>query len=121
MYYFFSPRFQREQLAVHWREWMTTRTLQLYKSNRVYYSLERDTAGVSSSVVVVAVDSSIDDDTGMNDDNGNSDTIIPPNDNNSIVSTTTTTPRIDNPDQRITEDVRTFTAFSLQLFIKEFQ
>jgi ABC-type uncharacterized transport system fused permease/ATPase subunit len=25
--------------------------------------------------------------------------------------------RIDNPDQRITEDVRTFTAFSLQLFI----
>ena len=27
------------------------------------------------------------------------------------------TARIDNPDQRITEDVRTFTAFSLQLFI----
>jgi ABC-type uncharacterized transport system fused permease/ATPase subunit len=25
--------------------------------------------------------------------------------------------RIDNPDQRIAEDVRTFTAFSLQLFI----
>ncbi|EED92357.1 ABC transporter [Thalassiosira pseudonana CCMP1335] len=65
-------RYQREQLAVHWREWMTDRTLQLYNSNRVYYALERD--------------------------------------NNQ-------SKRIDNPDQRITEDVRTFTAFSLQLFI----
>jgi ABC-type uncharacterized transport system fused permease/ATPase subunit len=91
-------RYQREQLAVHWREWMTDRTLVLYKSNRVYYSLERDIAGVSSSSSLSGVESS------MNDDD-----------------TTTTNiaalPRIDNPDQRITEDVRTFTAFSLQLFI----
>jgi len=61
-------RFQREKLAVAWREWMTDRTLQLYSSNRVYYSLERGA-------------------------------------------------EIDNPDQRITEDVRSFTAFSLQLFL----
>jgi ABC-type uncharacterized transport system fused permease/ATPase subunit len=61
-------RFQREQLAVHWREWMTDRTLQLYASNRAYYALERGQ-------------------------------------------------EIDNPDQRIAEDVRTFTAYSLQLFI----
>ena len=61
-------RFQRERLSVSWREWMTDRTLQLYSSHRVYYSLER-----------------------------NSD--------------------IDNPDQRIAEDVRTFTTFSLELFI----
>lgn len=61
-------RFQREQLSVEWREWMTDRVLQLYYSNRVYYSLER----------------------------GN---------------------EIDNPDQRIAEDVRTFTAFSLSLII----
>ena len=47
---------------------MTDRTLQLYSSNRVYYSLERGA-------------------------------------------------EIDNPDQRITEDVRSFTAFSLQLFL----
>ena len=33
--------FQREKLAVAWREWMTDRVLQLYSSNRVYYSLER--------------------------------------------------------------------------------
>jgi ABC-type uncharacterized transport system fused permease/ATPase subunit len=47
---------------------MTDRTLQLYSSHRVYYSLERGS-------------------------------------------------EIDNPDQRIAEDVRTFTAFSLQLFL----
>ena len=62
--------FQRERLAVAWREWMTDRVLQLYSSNRVYYSLERGT-----------------------------------------------TSEIDNPDQRITEDVRSFTTFSLQLFL----
>ena len=61
-------RYQREQLAVHWREWMTARTFQLYTSNRVYYNLER-----------------------------NQD--------------------IDNPDQRISEDVNTFTSYSLQLVI----
>lgn len=61
-------RFQREKLAVAWREWMTDRTLQLYSSNRVYYALERGS-------------------------------------------------EIDNPDQRIAEDVRSFTAFSLQLFL----
>jgi ABC-type uncharacterized transport system fused permease/ATPase subunit len=67
-------RFQRERLAVHWREWMTDRTLQLYSSHRVYYALERRQS---------------------TDDNDS----------------------IDNPDQRIAEDVRTFTAFSLQLFL----
>eukprot|EP00977_Amphora_coffeiformis_P016978 scaffold5383_cov222-Amphora_coffeaeformis.AAC.19 len=61
-------RYQREQLAVHWREWMTARTFQLYTANRVYYNLERNK-------------------------------------------------EIDNPDQRITEDVNTFTSYSLQLVI----
>ena len=61
-------RFQRERLAVAWREWMTDRTLQLYSSNRAYYALERGG-------------------------------------------------EVDNPDQRIAEDVRSFTTFSLQLFI----
>ena len=98
-------RYQREQLAVHWREWMTERTLVLYKSNRVYYSLERDIAGVSSStssVELVGVERS----SSINDD-----------DDTGATSPINTSPRIDNPDQRITEDVRTFTAFSLQLFI----
>lgn len=61
-------RYQREQLSVHWREWMTVRTFQLYTQNRVYYSLERSTA-------------------------------------------------IDNPDQRIAEDVDSFTSYSLSLLI----
>jgi hypothetical protein len=61
-------RFQREKLAIEWREWMTDRTFQLYTSNRVYYALERGK-------------------------------------------------EIDNPDQRIAEDVRSFTSFSLELII----
>lgn len=61
-------KFQRERLAIHWREWMTDRTLQLYEENRVYYALERSR-------------------------------------------------QVDNPDQRITEDVKSFTSFSLQLFL----
>jgi len=61
-------RFQRERLAVNWREWMTERTLRLYEGGRTYYLLERSSD-------------------------------------------------IDNPDQRITEDVRSFTSFSLMLFL----
>jgi ABC-type uncharacterized transport system fused permease/ATPase subunit len=61
-------KFQRERLAIHWREWMTDRTLQLYEENRVYYALERGR-------------------------------------------------EVDNPDQRICEDVKSFTSFSLQLFL----
>ena len=75
---------------------MTDRTLQLYNSNRVYYSLERDIAGVSS-----ASGSTPDYDSTRTEVNGGGSGVA----------------RIDNPDQRITEDVRTFTAFSLQLFI----
>ena len=61
-------KFQRERLAVNWREWMTSRTLQLYEENRVYYAIERGG-------------------------------------------------EVDNPDQRICEDVQSFTSFSLQLFL----
>jgi len=64
-------KYQRERLAVHWREWMTDRTLQLYEENRVYYAIERGVDGIA----------------------------------------------LDNPDQRICEDVQSFTSFSLQLFL----
>lgn len=70
---------------------MTDRTLQLYNSNRVYYALERDIFGGSAEE--------------SEEENG----IIQKGDDSTL---------IDNPDQRITEDVRTFTAFSLQLFIE---
>ena len=65
----FLFRFQRQRLAIQWRDWMTHRVLQLYYSNRVYYALER----------------------------GDRD--------------------IDNPDQRISEDVRILTEYSLSLFL----
>lgn len=68
---------------------MTDRTLQLYNSNRVYYALERDVTSSNSAPM-----------------NGEKE-----------ATSSSGSGKIDNPDQRITEDVRTFTAFSLQLFI----
>ncbi len=91
---------------------MTDRTLQLYNSNRVYYSLERDISGVSSTAGGTIVD-----------DEGGDGEIIPASEHRDgasdlpVVPAASAVTRIDNPDQRITEDVRTFTAFSLQLFI----
>ena len=84
---------------------MTDRTLQLYNSNRVYYSLERDIAGVSSSSSYA---SEVDDGGGGGGGGGSAA---------ASAASAAVVVRIDNPDQRITEDVRTFTAFSLQLFI----
>lgn len=86
-------RFQREQLAVHWREWMTDRTLQLYYSNRVYYSLERDIVG--------SAESSSDSNINIDGENMEDAEIVALNGR-----APTAAARIDNPDQRITEDVR---------------
>lgn len=61
-------RFQREKLALKWREWMTQRVMGRYYSSRTYYVLEASK-------------------------------------------------EIDNPDQRIAEDVRSFTKVSLEFFI----
>eukprot|EP00547_Thalassionema_nitzschioides_P010647 CAMPEP_0194257232 /NCGR_PEP_ID=MMETSP0158-20130606/38508_1 /TAXON_ID=33649 /ORGANISM="Thalassionema nitzschioides, Strain L26-B" /LENGTH=635 /DNA_ID=CAMNT_0038996199 /DNA_START=397 /DNA_END=2301 /DNA_ORIENTATION=+ len=60
--------YQRDRLAVHWRDWMTKRTLQLYGQNRIYYLLEREG-------------------------------------------------EIDNPDQRIAEDINAFCSYSLRLLV----
>jgi len=61
-------RFQRQRLALNWREWMTTELARQYYADQTYYKIEID-------------------------------------------------PEIDNPDQRITEDVQTFTKVSLDFFI----
>ncbi|CAN0239063.1 unnamed protein product [Discosporangium mesarthrocarpum] len=61
-------RFEREKLALAWREWMTKRVMEIYYSGQRYYSLEASK-------------------------------------------------EIDNPDQRIAEDVRAFTGVSLQFLI----
>lgn len=73
-------RFVRQKLAIHWREWMTERVLQLYVSNRVYYGIERSCCSCG----------------GEEQQRENS---------------------IDNPDQRIAQDVRSFTEYSLSLFL----
>jgi ABC-type uncharacterized transport system fused permease/ATPase subunit len=102
--------FQREQLAVHWREWMTARTFQLYTSNRVYYNLQRSfTSSASSSSSGSDLDSS--DDTDENDGINSSST------SSSTTSSSVSSNSIDNPDQRISEDVNSFTSYSLQLVI----
>eukprot|EP00611_Tribonema_gayanum_P013107 TRINITY_DN2388_c0_g1_i3.p1 TRINITY_DN2388_c0_g1~~TRINITY_DN2388_c0_g1_i3.p1 ORF type:complete len:749 (-),score=281.67 TRINITY_DN2388_c0_g1_i3:589-2805(-) len=61
-------RFQREKLALAWREWMTLRVMDIYYAGQTYYSLEAER-------------------------------------------------EIDNPDQRIAEDVRAFTRVSLEFMI----
>jgi ABC-type uncharacterized transport system fused permease/ATPase subunit len=103
--------FQREQLAVHWREWMTARTFQLYTSNRVYYNLQRSFSSSASSSG--SSDSSSDSDEYINTDD-NDDAI---NVSKSTTSSSISSNSIDNPDQRISEDVNSFTSYSLQLVI----
>jgi len=61
-------KFQRDKLALGWREWMTRRIMAIYYANRTYYALEASR-------------------------------------------------EVDNPDQRIAEDVRAFTKYSLDLLI----
>ncbi|CAB9503399.1 D family member 2, chloroplastic [Seminavis robusta] len=86
-------RYQRQMLAIHWRDWMTQRVLQLYFSHRVYYGLERQQPQQPTT---------------HHDDNDKTST-------RSSISTTAAA--VDNPDQRIAEDVRSFTEFSLTLFL----
>ena len=124
-------RYQRQKLAIAWRKWLTGRVLRLYFSNKVrtnhemfsfkwhfdvnnatyairhlihhtdhnlcyvlsvqvYYALERQ-SGVAKAENV----------------DGNDTT----NDYND------TKKEVDNPDQRISEDIRSFTEFSLSFFL----
>lgn len=80
-------RFQRQKLAIAWRKWLTRRVLGLYFTNKVYYALERQ-AGIAKSVV---------EDTSSDYHEQKKE--------------------VDNPDQRIAEDIRSFTEFSLTFFL----
>ena len=76
---------------------MTERTLQLYEEKRVYYLLEQYSRTATTAA------SSADADGEKN---------YEPAD-----ATASAASSIDNPDQRIAEDVKNFTSFSLQLFL----
>ena len=83
-------RYQRQKLSIAWRKWLTGRVLDLYFSNKVYYALERQSGGGVKS---------------------------PDNDETAVVSAGQTSNEVDNPDQRISEDIRSFTEFSLTFFL----
>ena len=91
-------RYVRQMLAIDWRDWMTGRVLGLFFRKRAYYALERCYGGNHSS-----------DDGGVNNEWN-------PATNNATANTKSTA-TVDNPDQRIAEDIRSFTEFSLSLFL----
>ncbi len=80
-------RYQRQKLAIAWRKWLTGRVLRLYFTNKVYYALERQSGVVKSE--------------------SGGDTAL----YNGQAK------EVDNPDQRISEDIRSFTEFSLTFFL----
>ena len=82
-------RYQRQKLAIAWRKWLTARVLDLYFSNKVYYALERQLGGGLES----------------------------PDNVETTLSKGQTSKEVDNPDQRISEDIRSFTEFSLTFFL----
>lgn len=84
-------RYQRQKLAIAWRNWLTGRVLDLYFDNKVYYALERQSGGGIKvyGETTAGLDASLQ----------------------------TNKEDVDNPDQRISEDIRSFTEFSLTFFL----
>jgi putative ATP-binding cassette transporter len=93
-------RYVRQMLAIDWREWMTLRVLGLFMRNRAYYALERGCYGGIGSTTETA---NVDGDT-ASFGNGTS-------------ASRKKEETVDNPDQRISEDIRSFTEYSLSLFL----
>lgn len=100
-------RYQRQKLAIAWRKWLTGRVLRLYFSNKVYYGLERQAAGNT-----VVDRTSEEYDLGEDDAAGTTSKNAVANNN-----AQTSMKEVDNPDQRISEDIRSFTEFSLYFFL----
>ena len=89
-------RYVRQMLAIDWRDWMTLRVLGLFMRNRAYYSLERGCYNINSMDGHPQATTTSGTNTSDNGKNAEA---------------------VDNPDQRISEDIRSFTEFSLSLFL----
>jgi ABC-type uncharacterized transport system fused permease/ATPase subunit len=85
--------YQQSQFALHWRAWLTTRTIELYSSNQVYYNIEVER---------------------------NKEETHQTDPQDSGIGRCTNRKLIDNPDQRITEDVQAFTKLSIELCFNVF-
>ena len=109
-------RYQRQKLAIHWRGWMTGRVLELYASNsNVYYGLERSSGGnpMEDDETDAEQEKEVDEKTSFS----SKPSSFQPTKRQRITSKSTAPVGVDNPDQRIAEDVRSFTEFSLSLFL----
>lgn len=82
-----SYRFVQTRLNIAWRKWLTERVLKQYFHNKVYYALERKSP-VDRRDVIDFYD----------------------------IASNKKAKVVDNPDQRIQEDINSFTAYSLVLF-----
>lgn len=90
-------QFVRVKLQISWRKWLTERVMSLYFRNKVYYALERKSVGAIAREEVKYYE--------YNDAEGGEE------DANCEIK------EVDNPDQRMAEDIKSFTEFSLSFFL----
>lgn len=124
-------------LSLHWREWMTIRTVELYTTNQVYYKIERLQIRKKSSDDFMNQDlndtperttSSHNHDPNNDSALTSEETIIPSSQNKGNDKKKRTRRRtkteimmsevVDNPDQRITQDINDFTHDTVILFLE---
>jgi ABC-type uncharacterized transport system fused permease/ATPase subunit len=117
--------FQQQQLQLHWRAWLTNRTIHLYTTHPVFYTLEmqRCQNDVTTATTMAKTKSQDPPLTADDDDDDDDDSDTEDDDQPERTTTTTSTSSpidqtrglIDNPDQRISEDVAEFTRISIDL------
>ena len=121
--------FQQNQLQLHWRAWLTTRTIHLYTTHPVFYTLEmqrcqKDVANHHDTTATTTTFTNPNDNDDNDDDEDDWSDAEP---GANTATTHTTLPKnastnvdrtrglIDNPDQRISEDVAEFTQISISI------
>ena len=128
--------FQQHQLQLHWRAWLTTRTIHLYTTHPVFYALELQRCQndvVTNTTTTTTTTNDIPPTTAQDKYSSTLDTDVSCTktatfDTTSQEETPAATPTttkansmdrtrglIDNPDQRISEDVAEFTRISIEI------